>query len=115
MAHEFLVGLHEPLRCCLRLPESFAAVYQGHPPPGVWLQNNDCPNSPNWVHLEFDESGRLVLTQGWRTFARAQRLAQNQILHFRFNGEDTLFVTVFRYLGGRVECCLEGSSEEDGG
>ena len=56
-----------------------------------------------------------MLTQGCRTFARAQRLAQNQILRFRFNGKDTLFVTVFRYLGGRVECCLEGSSEEDGG
>ena len=24
-------------------------------------------------------------------------------------------MTVFGYLGGRVECCLEGSSEEDGG
>ena len=67
------------------------------------------------MHLEFDESGRLVLTQGWRTFAHAQRLAQNQILRFRFNGEDTLFVTVVGYLGGCVECCLEGSSEEDGG
>ena len=64
--------------------------------------------------MGFDDSGRLVLTQGWRTFARAQKLTQDQILHFRFNGEDTLFVTVFGYLGGRVECCLEGSSEEDG-
>ena len=70
-AHEFLVGLHEPLRSWLRLPESFAVVYQGPPPPGVWLQKDDCPNGPNWVHLEFDDSGRLVLTQGWRTVARA--------------------------------------------
>ena len=65
--------------------------------------------------MGFDDSRRLVLTQGWRTFAHAQKLAQDQVLHFRFNGKDTLFVTVFRYLGRRVECCSESgsSSEED--
>ena len=64
--------------------------------------------------MGFDDSGRLVLTQGWKTFARAQKLAQQQVLHFRFNGEDTLFVTVFGYLGRRTECCSEsGSSSED--
>ena len=64
--------------------------------------------------MGFDDSGLLVLTQGWKTFARAQKLALDQILHFRFNGEDTLFVTVFGYLGGRAECCSKsGSSSED--
>ena len=65
--------------------------------------------------MGFDDSGRLVLAQGWKTFARAQKLAQQQVLHFRFNREDTLFVTVFEYLGGRAEYCPEsGSSSEDG-
>ena len=55
-----------------------------------------------------------MLTQGWRTFAHTQKLAQDQVLHFRFNGEDTLFVTIFVYLGGRAECCAEsGSSSKD--
>ena len=63
--------------------------------------------------MGFDDSGRLVLTQGWRTFAHAQKLTLDQVLHFHFNGEDTLFVTVFKYLGGRAECCSESSSEED--
>ena len=79
----------------------------------MWLQKDDCPNGPSWVHMGFDDSGRLVLTQGWKTFAHAQELAQQQVLHFRFNGEDTLFVTVFGYLGGRVECCSESGSSSD--
>ena len=66
----------------------------------------------NWVLLGFDDIGRLVRTQGWWTFARAQKLAQDQILHFRYNGENTFFVKVFGYLGGRVECCSEGSGED---
>ena len=69
----------------VRLPESFAAVYDGRPPPGIWLQKEDYPNGLNWVHLEYDDAGCLVLTQGWRTFARAQRLETDQILHFRWS------------------------------
>ena len=113
-AHEFLVGLHGPLRSWLSLPETFAAVYGCYPLAGVWLQKDDCVNGPSWVHMGLDASGRLALMQGWKTFARSQRLEQEQILHFRFNGEDTLFVTVFEYLGGCVECCGEsGSSGEE--
>ena len=114
-AHEFLVGLHKTLKSWIRLLESIAIVYGGSPPPGIWLQKDDCPNGPNWVHMAFDNSRRLVLTQEWRTFAHAQKLSLDQILHFRFNGEDTLFVTVFEYLGGRMGCCSESSSssEED--
>ena len=75
---------------------------------------DDCVNGPSWVHMGLDASGRLVLLQGWKTFARSQRLAQQQVLHFRFNGDDTLFVTIFGYLSGRTECCAEsGSSSED--
>ena len=88
-------------------------VYQGHPPPDVWLQKDDCPNGPNWVHLEFDDSGRLVLSQVWRVFAHAQRLMTDQVLLFHYNGVSTLFVTVFECPDGRVECCTEGDSEED--
>ena len=43
-----------------------------------------------------------------------QRLERRQILHFCFNGEDKLFVKIFGYLGGRVECCAKSeSSDED--
>ena len=114
VAHEFLVGLHAPLRSWLRLPESFAEVFGGHPPAGLWLQKDDCANGPSWVHAGHDSSGRLVLMQGWKTFARSQKLEHEQILHFCFNGEDTLFVKIFGYLGGRAGCCLESeSSGED--
>ena len=65
------------------------------------------------MHVGFDDSGRLVLTQGWRTFERTQKLTLDLVLHFCFNGEDTLFVTVLQYLGGRVECCSESSSSEE--
>ena len=69
-----------------------------------------CINGPCWVHLGSGSDGRLMLTQGWKTFARSQRLEQEQILHFCFNGEDILFVKIFQYLGGRTECCAESES-----
>ena len=84
-AHEFLVGLHRPLRRRVRLPESFAAIYGGRFPPGIWLQRDDCPNGPSWVCLEVGDTGRLELTKGWWTFAHAQRLQTDQILLFRYN------------------------------
>ena len=112
-AHEFLVGLHGPLRRRVRLPKSFAAIYGGRFPPGIWLQRDDYPNGPSCVCLEVGDTGRLELTKGWWTFAHAQRLQTDQILLFRYNGQSTLFVTVFDFPGGRAECCLEASSEEE--
>jgi hypothetical protein len=44
----------------------------------------------------------MILAQGWKTFSHSQRLEQEQILDLRFNGEDTLFVKIFMYLGGRA-------------
>ena len=114
-AHEFAVGLHGPLQCCLRLPGSFAAIYQEDPPPGLWLQRDDCPNGPNWVRLELGDDGLLGLSQGWRTFAHAQRLLTDQVLLFRYDRVSILFVTVFECPGGRVECCTEGDTMEDDG
>ena len=93
VAHEFLVGLHGPLRRRVRLPESFAVIFGGRFPPGVWLHRDDCPNGPSWVCLEIGDTGRLELTKGWWTFAHAQRLQTDQILLFRYNGRSTLFVT----------------------
>ena len=61
-------------------------MYEGRPLPGIWLQKEDYPNGPNWVHLEYEDARRLVLTQGWRTFACAQRLETDQILRFRYSG-----------------------------
>ena len=55
-----------------------------------------------------------MLTQWWKTFACSQRLEREQILHFRFNGENTLFVKIFQYLCGCAECSAESeSSGED--
>ena len=47
---------------------------------------HSCLNGPWWVATESDPIGVLVLTRGWKTFARSKGLEQKQILHFHFNG-----------------------------
>ena len=74
--------------------------------------SSDNPGNPlNINHSDQFHPGGL-LKQGWRTFARAQRLETDQILRFRYNGQRTLFVVVYGFLDGRVECCSEGCSKE---
>jgi hypothetical protein len=102
VSHEFLVGLHAPLCSHLRLLDYFAEAIGPNPPGGLWLQMDGCINDPCWVHVGFGSSDRMILAQGWKTFSHSQRLEQEQILHLRFNGEDTLFVKIFMYLGGRA-------------
>src|SRR4051812_49429397 len=55
-------------------------------------------------------------------FARARGLGQRCTLHFKFDGDGTLYVRVFGEDGRRVGCCPEGDdrgqgphSDDDGG
>ena len=59
---------------------------------------------------------------GWQTFARARGLGRWCTLHFKFDGDATLYVRVFGENGRRIGCCPEGddrgwepSSGDDGG
>src|SRR3954465_2576437 len=66
----------------------------------------------SWAMLEVSASGGLVLTRGWQAFARARGLGRRCTLHFRFNGDATLYVRAFGEDGRRMGCCPE---EDDRG
>ena len=47
------------------------------------------------------------LARDWQTFARARGLSRRCTLHFKFDGDATLYVRVFGEDGRRVGCCPE--------
>ena len=55
--------------------------------------------------VEVSVAGNVALTRGWQKFARACGLGQQCTLHFKFDGDATLFVRMF---GG---CCPEGDDD----
>ena len=64
----------------------------------------------------------MALPRGWQTFARTRSLGRRCTLHFKFDGDATLYVRVFGEDGLRAGCCPEGddrgwepSSGDDGG
>ena len=52
-------------------------------------------------------SGNGALTHGWQTVARARGLGQRCTVHFRFDGDATLYVRVFGEDGRHAGCCPE--------
>lgn len=79
-------------------------------PDGFWLQVEGCPNGPSWVLAEYAPDSTILLGKGWKTFARFCCLSKVQYLAFRFDGDQTLPVKIYRAAGGRVECCAESES-----
>ena len=47
----------------------------------------------------------MALTRGWQTFACARGLIRRCTLHFKFDGDATLYVRVFGEDGRRAACC----------
>ena len=70
----------------------------------------DCPNGPSWVVAKYAPDDAILLGRGWKAFARSRRLSKGQFLAFRFDGDQTLLVKIYRYSGGRIECCTESES-----
>src|SRR3954466_12911274 len=81
-------------------------------PGGLWLQAEGCCSRSSWAALEVSANGGLALTHGWQAFARARGLGRRCTLHFRFDGDATLYVRVFGEDGRRAGCCPE---EDDRG
>ena len=50
------------------------------------------------------------MTRGWGAIARACGSKGRHALHFKYDQATTLFFKVFGEDGGRLECCLAGSS-----
>ena len=59
---------------------------------------------------EYASDDAILLGKGWKAFARSHRLSNGQFLAFRFDGDQTLLVKIYRSSGGRIECCAENES-----
>ena len=57
--------------------------------------------------------GNIALARGWQTFARARGLGRRCTLHFRYDGESTLYVRLFGEDGRRAGCCPEANNGEE--
>ena len=82
-------------------------------PEGFWLLVEGCPNGPSWVLAEYAPDDAILLSKGWKAFARYRRLFYGQFLAFQFDGDQTLLVKIYHAAGGRIEYCVECESSSN--
>ena len=104
---EFVVWSAERASTRLLLPRSLLGELPSGAPGGLWLQADGCCSRASWASLEVSAAGSLALTCGWQTLARARGLSRRCTLHFKFDGDATLYVRVFGEDGRRAGCCPE--------
>ena len=109
---EFVVRSENPAGTWLQLPCFFFDELLAAGPCGLWLQADDCCSRASWVAVEVSIAGNIALAHGWQTFARARGLGRRCTLHFKYDGDATLYVRVFGEDGRRTGCCPETN---DGG
>ena len=63
--------------------------------------------------MEVSTTGNAVLACGWQMFASARGLGRQCTLHFKYDGDATLFVRVFGEDGRRVGCCPEDNDGDE--
>ena len=95
----------EPTSTRLPLPRFLLGKLPAGAPCGLWLQADGCCSRASWVSLEVSAAGSLSLARGWQTFARARGLSRRCTLHFKFDGDATLYVRVFGEDGRRAGGC----------
>ena len=111
---EFVVWSAEPASTRLQLPRFLLGELPAGAPGGLWLQADGCCSRASWASLEVSAAGSLALTRGWQTFARARGLSRRCTLHFKFDGDATLYVRVFGEDGRRAGCCPENDDRGRG-
>ena len=118
---EFVVWSAEPTSTRLPLPRFLLGELPAGAPGGLRLQADGCCSRASWASLEVSAAGSLALARGWQTFARARGLSRRCTLHFKFDGDATLYVRVFGEDGRCAGCCPEDddrgrepSSDDDG-
>ena len=57
--------------------------------------------------------GNIALARGWQTFTPARGLGKRCTLHFKYDGDATLYVRVFGEDGRRTGCCPEVNDGEE--
>ena len=104
MLPAFVVWSENPVGAWLQLPRFFAGELPAMGPGGLWLQVDGCCSKASWVAVEVFVAGNVALARGWQTFARARGLGRRRTLHFKYDGNATLYVRVFGEDGRRVGC-----------
>jgi len=110
---EFVVWSDNPAGNWLQLPLSFVGELPAAGLGGLWLQADGCCSRASWVTAEVSVSGNTAFARGWQTFACARGLGKLCTLHFRYDGDATLYVRVFGEDGHRVWCCPEESDGDE--
>ena len=60
--------------------------------------------------MEYTIDDCMPLGRGWKAFACSHHLTREQYLPFEYDGDETLFMKIFRADGGREDCCVESNS-----
>ena len=97
----------EPTSARLQLPRFLLGELPAGAPGGLWLQADGCCSWASWASLEVSAARSLALIRGWQTFARARGLSRRCTLHFKFDGDATLYVRLFGEDGRPAGCCPE--------
>ena len=113
MLPEFVVWLENPAGNWLQLPRFFVDETPAFGPGGLWLQADSCCSRASWVVVEVSAAGYIALVCGWQTFACARGLGRRCTLHFKYDGDATLYVRVFGEDGHRAGCCPEVNDGEE--
>ena len=110
---EFVVWSEDPAGNWLQLQCFFVDELPASGSGGLWLQVDGCWSRASWVVVEVSAAGNIVLACGWQTFARARGLGRRCTLHFKYDGDATLYVKVFGEDGHRAGCCPETNDGEE--
>ena len=99
---EFIVWSENPAGNWLQLPRFFADELSAAGPSGLWLQAVGYYSRASWGAVEVSATGNIALARGWQTFTLARGLGRRCTLHFKYDGDATLYVRVFGEDGHRV-------------
>ena len=103
----------DPAGNWLQLPRFFADELPAPGPGGLWLQADGCCSGASWVAVEVSTAGNIALAHGWQAFARVRGLGKRCTLHFKYDGDATLYVRVFGEDGRRAGCFPETNDGEE--
>ena len=110
---EFFIRLRWPPHCRLRLPTPIAEEMEHDPPQTLRLHMRGCGTGGTRVDVDFPTPHFIYLHRGWKTFARVHSLTAGLVLYFKLMEGGLLSIKVFGYLGTRLKCCVESSSDDE--
>ncbi|KAE8771959.1 l-ascorbate oxidase-like protein [Hordeum vulgare] len=82
-------------------------------PPVLWLRAYGCSHGTMEVHVEYPKRCSMLLGLGWKAFARAHRLEDGDVLHFKLAEDNMLSIKFYGRSGVRLDCCEESSSDAE--